>query len=117
MVVKMLALQPLVLSPLASTVESVLIGHLSDFALGMGVQQLVAPAVLVASAAVACQFAHEMAMLLNLIGSVFCMNVAFVMPVLCYWKLSSNSVGPIQKFFFVGLVLMGGTFAVLGVIT
>jgi len=119
MVVKMLALQTLVLMPLVSTVEGVLQeGVLQDH--GKGVEgelhSVVAPAVLMLTAAVAAHFADAMATLLNLIGSVFCMNIAFVVPVLCYWRLATEPLGWLRHFAFVGLVAMGGTFGVLGVL-
>merc|ERR1740138_1783593 len=114
MVTKMLTMQTLVLTPLASTVENVLGGYVKDTVL---VNVLVPPCLLACSAIVAVRFAHKMAMLLNLIGSVFCMNIAFVVPVLCYWKLSSTPLDPARRMAFIGLVLMGSTFAVLGVYT
>lgn len=114
MVTKMLTMQTLVLTPLASTVEGVLGGFVEDIA---PVSALVPPCLLALSAIVAVRFAHKMALLLNLIGSVFCMNIAFVVPVLCYWKLSSTPLDPARRMAFIGLVLMGSTFAVLGVFT
>lgn len=113
MAVKMLSMQVLVLVPLSTTIQDVLRKRVPEGVLG----PVVPPLALLLTAAAAVQFANEMATLLNLIGSVFCMNIAFVMPVLCYWKLSSESVGCLQRILFIGLLLMGSTFAALGVLT
>lgn len=113
MVAKMLTMQSLVLPPLASTAEGALVGLLGHW-LPNG---LVAPITLGASAAVAVHFASEMATLLNLLGSVFCMNIAFVVPVLCYWQLSREPLGALRQVIFVSLMALGGTFAVLGVLS
>uniref|UniRef100_A0A7S1SBK0 Amino acid transporter transmembrane domain-containing protein n=1 Tax=Alexandrium catenella TaxID=2925 RepID=A0A7S1SBK0_ALECA len=113
MVIKMMAMQGLVLTPLTSTVEGVLAGVSADSSLTF----LVAPSILAVSAGVAMHFASEMATLLNLIGSVFCMNIAFVVPVICYWKLAREPVGLLRQVVFVSLILLGGTFAILGVLT
>jgi len=113
MVIKMLAMQALVLPPLSSTVEGVLVGHSQDVSISV----LVAPGILTVSAGVAVHFASEMALLLNLIGSVFCMNIAFVVPVVCYWKLARRPVGALRQAVFIALILLGGTFALLGVMT
>lgn len=113
MVVKIGAAQPLTLLPLTSTVEGLLKGKLDE---GLSMV-LVPPVILTITAVVAMHFASEMASLLNVVGSIFCMNIAFVLPVLCYWKLSKGKVSFIQKIIFGGLAAMGLSFAVLGVIS
>mmetsp|Transcript_35364 Transcript_35364/g.97839 ORF Transcript_35364/g.97839 Transcript_35364/m.97839 type:complete len:708 (-) Transcript_35364:218-2341(-) len=113
MVIKMIAAQTLVLVPLTSTVEGVLAGCGVDTALNI----LVAPVFLAVSAGVAVQFASAMAMFLNLLGSIFCMNIVFVVPVVCYWKLSRTPVGISRQIFFVFLILMGLSSAVTGIIS
>mmetsp|Transcript_22760 Transcript_22760/g.60087 ORF Transcript_22760/g.60087 Transcript_22760/m.60087 type:complete len:335 (-) Transcript_22760:160-1164(-) len=121
MVLKMLAMQTLCLMPLVSTVEGVLQEvvlqeHACKGAEGE-LRGLVAPVLLVLTAMVAAHFENGMATILNLIGSVFCMNIAFVMPVLCYWRLATEPLGCLRRSAFIGLVVMGGTFAILGVLT
>jgi hypothetical protein len=44
------------------------------------------------------------------------MNIAFVMPVAFFWKLSKTEIGLLQRASFVFLILMGVLFAVLGAI-
>jgi len=113
MCIKMLALATLVLSSLTSTIESSLSGGLGKGE-GDGLRAAITPGVLAISAVVATRFAHEMASLLNLIGSVFCMNIAFVIPVMCFWRLSPEPLGWARRAGFVALITMGVTFAVLG---
>jgi hypothetical protein len=116
MVLKMLAMQPLILTPLNSTVEGLLEDHArltpvvrnAAFAPGLTV------AVLAVSAAVSLRFAQQMAVVLNFVGSVFCMTIAFVVPVLCYWKLTREPLGALQRLVFCGLVIMGSFFAIMG---
>lgn len=113
MVIKMFSMQPLVLTPLTSIVESLVSGccnrRLAKF--------VVAPAILAFTGAIAALFADNTAILINLIGSVLCMNIAFVMPVACYWKLSKEPLGLLKKLWFSCIMLMGAAFAVLGVVT
>mmetsp|Transcript_22470 Transcript_22470/g.52828 ORF Transcript_22470/g.52828 Transcript_22470/m.52828 type:complete len:681 (-) Transcript_22470:194-2236(-) len=113
MVIKMLSMQGLVLSPLSSTVEGMLGGLFPDSSLSV----LVAPVILAVSAGVALHFATEMATLMNLIGSVFCMNIAFVVPTACYWKLQREPVGLLRQIVFITLIVLGGACGVLGVMT
>lgn len=110
MSVKMLALAALVLVPLRSTLMSIFVGRLSGEQLSLAVTLCI----LLVSAAVAVHFAHEMARLLNLLGSVFCMNIAFVLPVICHWKLAKEPVGCLRQAVFIILIAMGTCFAVLG---
>jgi len=113
MVVKLSGFQPLLLNPLNSTIMDMMQG----WAPRSITETLVPPAVLTISAAVAVHFAQQMAILLSIIGSIFCATIAFVMPVLCYRKLSSQQFGGMQHAVFTGLIVMGSTFAVLGLIT
>mmetsp|Transcript_28687 Transcript_28687/g.60868 ORF Transcript_28687/g.60868 Transcript_28687/m.60868 type:complete len:718 (+) Transcript_28687:200-2353(+) len=113
MVSKMLAQQCLCLGPLSNTVENVLVGCLPEPV----ATAAVAPGIMLISAAVAVHFAHEMAQLLNIIGSVFCMNIAFVMPVLSYWKLTKEPVSSIRQMVFISLMVMGGTFSSMGLLS
>jgi len=110
-IVKMASLQPLLLMPLTSTIEGML------GASALGATWAVAPAILVVTAVIALHFANEMASLLNLIGSIFCMNIAFVVPVLCYWKLTKEPVGWLRRSLFAALVLLGGSFVLLGLVS
>ncbi|CAK0892012.1 unnamed protein product [Prorocentrum cordatum] len=109
---KMLAMQPLVLTPLSSTVEGVLSGKVADSILAVSIM----PCLLAMTAVVAVRFANDTATLLNLIGSVFCMNIAFVVPVVCYWKLATEPICITRKLGLVGLIAMGLSCAVLGVL-
>lgn len=111
MAVKMIPSQSLTLVPLTSALEDLAAEPLK----GWMVKSLAAPVCLFLSATAAMAYANEMAVLINLIGSVFCMNVSFVMPVACYWKLSSKPVSIMRQALFIGLLAMGSTFAVLGV--
>lgn len=115
MVIKLLALTTLCLTTFTNTVKGVVAGHLK--ASPQTVEALATPGALIVTAVVAMHFAHEMAILLNLLGSVFCMNIAFVVPVLCHWKLSTDSIGCLRRLGFIGLVFMGGSLAVLGLLT
>lgn len=45
------------------------------------------------------------------------MTIAFVLPVLCYWQLAPEPLSLCKRMAFVGLVIMGVSFAVLGVIS
>lgn len=112
MVMKLAGLQPLILTPLNSTIECMLQGWAPKSIIGT----LVPPSVLTVSAIVAMHFAHQMGTLLNLVGSIFCMTIALVLPVLCYWRLRPG-IPCLQQVLFSGLVVMGGTFAVLGLLT
>jgi len=112
MAMKMLAMQPLVLTPLSSTVEGVLSGKVADSILAVSIM----PCLLAMTAVVAVRFANDTATLLNLIGSVFCMNIAFVVPVVCYWKLATEPICITRKLGLVGLIAMGLSCAVLGVL-
>ena len=53
--------------------------------------------------------------LLEVIGSVFCSMVAFVMPALCHLKLFSFELNRKQKTLNVTLILVGGTAMTLGI--
>jgi len=111
--VKMVALQPLVYKPFAATVK----GLLGETISSMSVCRCVLDPILLAiSGAVSCLFAKDMAMLLNIIGSVLCMNIAFVMPVACYWKLTEHHISCPKKLLFTLIMSMGGFFAVSGFI-
>eukprot|EP00419_Tripos_fusus_P005801 CAMPEP_0172681598 /NCGR_PEP_ID=MMETSP1074-20121228/17566_1 /TAXON_ID=2916 /ORGANISM="Ceratium fusus, Strain PA161109" /LENGTH=803 /DNA_ID=CAMNT_0013500127 /DNA_START=29 /DNA_END=2440 /DNA_ORIENTATION=- len=111
--VKMLALQPLVYKPFAATVK----GLLGDTISSMSVCRCVLDPILLAiSGAISCLFAKDMAMLLNIIGSVLCMNIAFVMPVACYWKLTDTPISCPKKLLLTLIMSMGGFFAVSGLI-
>jgi len=119
MCVKMLALAALALTPLVATLQQ----SLSTKVPGSFSQVREEPVdttsaltliVLAVSSVVAAQFAHEMATLLNLMGSVLCTFVAFVLPVLCYWRLAKEPIGSWSRFFFIALIAMGVSFALLG---
>jgi len=112
MVMKMSGLQPLVLTPLNATLEHIMQGVAPQPVLAT----IIPPAVLTVSAVVAMHFANQMAALLNIVGSVFCMSIAFVLPVISYWKLSQSNFGKLQQAVFTALIVMGGTFAILGLI-
>merc|ERR1719456_1167395 len=85
---KISGLQPLILHPLNATIELLLAGSAPSSVLST----LTAPSVLIISAVVALHFAHQIAALLNLLGCIFCMSIAFVLPVLCYWKINGHMV-------------------------
>lgn len=108
MTVKMMSNQAMMIPPLASVVEG-LLGEVMPRA-------VVVPCLLVVSAMVASRFASSVATLLSLIGSVFCMNIAFVMPVACYWKLAQEPVRGIQRIVFATLLSIGCSFALLGIV-
>lgn len=112
MFVKTTALQPLVLTPLTSTIEGMVAnkGLLSDEWLKV----IVTPITLFLSALAAAHFANEMGLLLNVIGCIFSMTIAFVVPVICYWRLTSKPLNWITKSIFVVLVAMGIAFATVG---
>jgi len=61
------------------------------------------------------RFAHEMAVVVNFIGSVFRMTIAFIVPVICYWKLAGETFSPLKRVVFVSLLVMGG-FSALAII-
>lgn len=115
MVLKLVNQQALVLSPLTAVIKGVLTSRLGPDC--DVVKNSVTPTVLLVTAMVASRFANEMALLLNLLGSVFCMNIAFVMPVLCYWRLAPNPLNVFQKVVSVFLVIMGISLGILGVVT
>lgn len=112
MVIKMMGTTTIVLQTFANTANGVLASQLQLSKDSLNV--LVTPAVLVLTAGAAVHFANEIGLLLNLLGSVFCMNIAFVVPVLCYWKLSTEPVGVLKGIPLVGLVVMGVSFAAAG---
>jgi len=112
MVMKMSGLQPLILTPLNSTLELMVQGAAPKFISGT----LIPPVVLTISAIAAMHFANQMATLLNIVGSIFCMSIAFVLPVICYWKLQ-RKVSKAQQVLFFTLVVTGGSFALLGFLT
>eukprot|EP00439_Symbiodinium_sp_Y106_P073929 s1627_g14.t1 len=105
-----------VLSPLTAVIKGALARRLSESSAEVA-QGAVTPVVLLVSALVAVHFANEMAFLLNLLGSFFCMNIAFVLPVVCYWRLTSDSLSSGRQFLFGLLIAMGLGGAVLGVIS
>lgn len=115
LVVKLIPNQALVLSPLSAVIKGALRSRASDLA--DTVQLSVTPVVLLVTALVSVHFANEMAYLLNLLGSFFCMNIAFVLPVLCYWRLTCEVLSPARQLFFASLVAMGVAGAVLGVVS
>jgi amino acid permease len=115
MVVKMLAMQPLILIPLTATVEG-LRGDLFPRVSSERVSFLAPIIILALSALASLHFAEEIAVVLNFLGCVFCMTIAFVVPVLCYWKLTRNPVTPLEQFGFASLLLMGVFFAVGGLV-
>lgn len=114
LVVKLIPNQALVLSPLTAVIKGALRSR-ADVA--DAVQLTVTPAVLLVTALVSVHFANEMAYLLNLLGSFFCMNIAFVLPVLCYWRLTGECLSPARQLLYASLVAMGVAGAVLGVVS
>eukprot|EP00933_Yihiella_yeosuensis_P037995 TRINITY_DN31986_c0_g1_i1.p1 TRINITY_DN31986_c0_g1~~TRINITY_DN31986_c0_g1_i1.p1 ORF type:complete len:715 (+),score=130.73 TRINITY_DN31986_c0_g1_i1:324-2147(+) len=113
MVLKLVPMQALVLSPLTAVVKGFL-----PVSCDSGISQnFLTPSLLLVSAIAAARFANEMATLLNLIGSIFCMNISFVMPVICYWRLAPEPLSFAKRAVLVFLVLVGITFAVLGVVS
>lgn len=108
MVLKMTAMQPLVFTPLVQTIGGLI---------PRAPKSLLGPGVLCFSAACSAIFADEMATLINLIGSVLCMNIAFVMPTACYWQLAGESSSLFEKSRYAGLIFMGAVFAVLGLLS
>mmetsp|Transcript_33937 Transcript_33937/g.81403 ORF Transcript_33937/g.81403 Transcript_33937/m.81403 type:complete len:645 (-) Transcript_33937:139-2073(-) len=114
LVVKLIPNQALVLSPLTAVIKGALRSRFTEFD---AVSGFVTPVVLLASALLAVHFASQMAYLLNLLGSFFCMNIAFVLPVICYWRLTSESPSPARQMLFALLVAMGLSGAVLGVVS
>lgn len=116
LVIKMLTLAVLVLSTLVSTLQNALAGSGSKLADGT-LSSIVTPVLLVTSTAVAVHFANDVARLLNLLGSVFCMNIAFVLPVILYCRLAAESISICQRVFLVSLAAMGGIFAVIGLVS
>lgn len=116
MVMKLVPNQVLVLSPLSAVIKGVLKTRLSESSAD-AVQVAVLPTVLLVSALMAAHFAKEMALLMNLLGSCFCMNLAFVLPVICYWRLAPEPLSMCRQFLSVALVAMGLSFAVLGVVS
>jgi hypothetical protein len=115
MVVKTFAMQPLILVPLRMTVESA-IEDWCPKVLAHKFQSHVLVVILAISALASHHFAEEIVVVLNFMGCVFCMTIAFIVPVLCYWKLAEDPVGPWQKLSFVGLLAMGGTFVAGGLV-
>jgi hypothetical protein len=111
-VYKMLCMQFLCLQPLAATVQ----GALADLCSESLLKATVRPGILAVTSVVALRFTKDFACLLKLVGSVFCMNIVFVVPVLCYWRLASEPVGCMAKLVFVTFVMMGFSVAILGVI-
>jgi len=114
LVLKLIPNQALVLSPLSAVIKGALRSRVGDRDV---VQLSVTPAVLLVTGLVSVHFANEMAYLLNLLGSFFCMNIAFVLPVLCYWRLTCEVLSPLRQLFFASLVAMGVAGAVLGVVS
>jgi hypothetical protein len=115
MVVKMFAMQPLILVPLTVTVKNAIDDWCPE-GLAQKVQAHVLVVILACSALVSLHFAEEIAVVLNFMGCVFCMTIAFIVPVLCYWKLAEHPVGPLQQLTFVCLLAMGGTFVAGGLV-
>mmetsp|Transcript_43341 Transcript_43341/g.78900 ORF Transcript_43341/g.78900 Transcript_43341/m.78900 type:complete len:615 (+) Transcript_43341:190-2034(+) len=112
-VMKMSAVQPYAVDPLVATLREMTIGRGNSVAASPS--SILLPCVLALTALVAVHFANEMTMLLNLLGSIICMNIAFVVPVACYWKLAPD--GPLtwpMRLLFMGLIGMGLSFALLG---
>mmetsp|Transcript_40704 Transcript_40704/g.75759 ORF Transcript_40704/g.75759 Transcript_40704/m.75759 type:complete len:668 (+) Transcript_40704:143-2146(+) len=116
LVVKLIPNQALVLSPLTAVIKGALARRLSESTAEVA-QAAVTPVVLLVSALLAVHFANEMAFLLNLLGSFFCMNIAFVLPVICYWRLASETLSFGRQLLFGALIAMGLGGAVLGVIS
>lgn len=116
LVIKLIPNQALVLSPLTAVIKGAIARRLSESSAEVA-QGAVTPVVLLVSALVAVHFANEMAFLLNLLGSFFCMNIAFVLPVVCYWRLTSDSLSSGRQFLFGLLIAMGLGGAVVGVIS
>lgn len=114
LVMKLVPSQALVLSPLTAVINGVVSSKLSH-GTSEAVRPVVAPCVLLVSSVLAAQFANEVALLLNLMGSFFCMNIAFVLPVICYWRLAPEPPGLAKQMFFVFLILMGLSCSVLGI--
>jgi len=114
LVMKLVPSQALVLSPLTAVINGVVSSKLSH-ASSEAMQPFVAPCVLLVSSILAAQFANEVALLLNLMGSFFCMNIAFVLPVICYWRLAPEPLGLGKQMLFVFLIAMGLTCSLLGI--
>jgi amino acid permease len=118
MTVKMLAMQPLILSPLTATIEGFAAdyGPLAKMAKGGSFGHVAASVVLALSAVVSLRLASEMAVVMNFIGSVFCMTIAFIVPVLCYWKLAEETISKSKRLVFICLLVAGGFFALTAII-
>jgi amino acid permease len=106
---RFLVLQAYVLPTLTSSVES-LTGIASNTSRSI---------VLALSAGIAAVFAKKAALLLNLLGSAVCINIAFTVPVLCYWRLSRRArILPFyEQALLSALLIMGISFSVLGVVS
>lgn len=113
MTVKMSAASTLQIMGLASTVEGVLVEKFGDQA----PKSMIIPATTVVSAMVVIYFSDKMGYLLEVIGSLFCTNVGFVLPVACYWKLAKEPVGPGKRAIFISLIAIGELMAVIGTIS
>lgn len=109
MAFRFLVLQAYVLPTLTASVES-LTGITSNTSRSI---------VLALSAGIAAFFAKKAALLLNLLGSAVCINIAFTVPVLCYWRLSRRArILPFyEQALLFGLLSMGISFSVLGVVS
>lgn len=114
LVMKLVPSQALVLSPLTAVINGVVSSKLGN-GTSEAVRPIVAPCVLLISSVLAAQFANEVALLLNLMGSFFCMNIAFVLPVICYWRLAPEPLGLARQMLFVFLILMGVSCSLLGI--
>jgi len=109
MAFRFLVLQAYVLPTLTASVES-LTGITSNYSRSI---------VLALSAGMAAFFAKKAALLLNLLGSAVCINIAFTVPVLCYWRLSrrARTLPFYEQALLFGLLSMGISFSVLGVVS
>ncbi|CAE7656840.1 unnamed protein product, partial [Symbiodinium pilosum] len=66
---------------------------------------------------VAALFAKQAALLLNILGCTMCSNIAFTMPVACYWQLSRQSrrLPWYEKACLAFLFFMGVSLSIVGV--
>ncbi|CAJ1329630.1 unnamed protein product [Effrenium voratum] len=108
MAIRLLVMQAYVLPTLTSSLCGVT---------GCSSQGVLLTSILAASAGAAACFAQQLTVLLNCIGGAICANIAFTMPVLCYWKLSrqTRTLPWFEQLGLALLFLMGACFSMLGV--
>lgn len=108
-VVKITANQPLIFEPLTTMVAGL-------DSMEWCPRTFVGPLILVVTGLVSTLFADAIATLINLVGSLFCMNIAFVFPAACYWKLFHVRSLAVQTV-FVFIIFVGLLFAILGALS